>query len=264
MSANPLLDKVKLPGRIFQLPSCGVFYTHGELAETFNNGEIHVYPMSAMDEIVLKNPDLLFSGKAVDDVLPRCVPDIKKPGELLSKDVDAIMMFLRTVTYGPSYEFTAKHTCKDAKEHSYVADVDQMIGNIKMLDPTTIKSVYSVTLENGQVVKLQPNRYGQVVSLIKETQAKAQMKKELTADDVKQNLINALIGVIEAVDDNTDKNMIVEWLKTIPATWTTKIAEKADGINYWGPDVTWNTKCKDCGEEFPVYIPINPVSFFIE
>jgi len=46
---NPLLAAIKMPGRVFQLPSRGIFYKDGELDETCKNGEIHVQPLSALD-----------------------------------------------------------------------------------------------------------------------------------------------------------------------------------------------------------------------
>ena len=96
---NPLLDKIKLPGRIFQLPSRGIFYEDEELSEDIKNGEIHVQAMSALDEITLKNPDQLFSGDAVQNIFKNCLTGVNKPVNLLSKDIDALMLFLRTVTY---------------------------------------------------------------------------------------------------------------------------------------------------------------------
>ena len=156
---NPLLGDLKLPGRIFQLPSLGLFYQNGELAEHVHDAEIHVRPLSAMDEIILKNPDQLFSGEAVKTVYPRCMDGIANPGKLLAKDVDALMLFLRIVTYGPGYEFVAKHNCENAKEHSYIADLEQIANSIKSIDPTTIEEKFKVTLPNGQVVKLRPYMY---------------------------------------------------------------------------------------------------------
>jgi hypothetical protein len=259
-STNPLLAKVKLPGRIFQLPSRGLFYTNGELSDTVTDGEIHVRPMSALAEINMKNPDQLFSGKAVEQVFKECIDGINKPSELLAKDVDAIMMYLRTVTYGAGYEFVARHSCENATDHTYVADIDELIQRIKFLDPTTIDKTYTLVLPNEQVVKLNPNKYSQILDLIRDNQSKT----EMTVEDMQRNLLAMLLGVIKSVDGNANYNNIKEWLSTIPTTWTTRIAEKVDGINSWGPQLTWSCKCADCGEEFPVEIPINPVSFFTE
>lgn len=257
---NPLLANLKLPGRIFQLPSKGIFYKDGELSPSVKDGEIHVRAMSAMDEIHLKNPDQLFSGQAVESVFRHCIDGIEKPSQLLSKDVDAIMMFLRTVTYGPSYEFVAKHNCEHAKEHSYIADVDALIGKIKAVDPTIIDKNYSVTLQNGQVVKLRPNRYSQVLDVIKQNET----KRELTADDMTRNLKMMLLNVIDSVDGISAVNLISEWIDSLTSPMINRIADKAEDVNDWGPDVSWELTCKDCGEKFSVDIPLNPVSFFTE
>lgn len=257
---NPLLAALKLPGRIFQLPSKGIFYKDGELAEGVKNGEIHIHAMSALDEITMKNPDQLFSGAAIESVVKNCVPDIKKPTALLAKDVDALTLFLRTVTYGPSYEFIAQHNCPGGKEHSYFADVDTIITKMKMLDETIVDDMYKVTLPNGQVVKLRPNKYHQVIELIKNNQN----KKELTADDQKKNLMAMLLGVIEKVDNVSDASLIEEWITALPAVMANRIGDKVENLNDWGSDLKWTCKCLDCGNDFDVEIPINAVSFFTE
>lgn len=257
---NPLMSAIKLPGRIFQLPSRGIFYKNGELADDVKNGEVHVMPMSALAEIHMKNPDQLFSGHAIETVFQECVVGINKPGSLLSKDVDAVMMFLRTVTYGPTYEFTAVHNCEHAKNHSYIADVDTCINETKMIDPTIIESLYKIELPSGQVVRLEPSRYSQVIELLKANEG----KEKITVDDMKANLIMMLTSVVVRVDDVTDPKHIKEWLSKIPSPWVNRIAEKIESINDWGPVMRWSGKCRDCNEEFEIELPINPVSFFTE
>lgn len=261
---NPLLAGFKLPGRIFQLPSRGIFYHDGELDESVKNGEIHVHPMTALDEINMKNPDQLFSGNAVNTVFASCIPCIKKPSELLSKDVDAIMLFLRTVTYGPNFEFMAHHGCgpKDQphKDYSYVANVDTIINEMKIIDPTIVDQLYTIVLPNKQVVKLRPNKYQQVIDLITANQN----KKVITVDDQQKNLVTMLLGVIENVDGITDKDQITEWIKVIPAPSVNRIATKIESINDWGSSLKWACICKDCKETYEVEIPINPGVFFSE
>ena len=254
---NPLLEKLKLPGRIFELPSRGIFYTNGELAA---GPEVHVRALSAMDEINLKNPDQLFSGKAIEAVLPNCVEGLLKPNQLLAKDIDAIMLFLRTVTYGPSLELKAKHDCENAKEHSYTLNVDEMIADMKPIDPTTIEAKFTVTLPNGQVVKLRPSRYVNVVELIKENAN----KKTFTVEDQKKNLLKMLLDFIKSVDGVEDERHLSEWIQQLRTTWVTLVTEQVEKAHDWGPELTRTIKCKDCGEEFEIDVPINPISFFTE
>lgn len=257
-STNPLLSKFKLPGRIFQLPSRGLLYTNDELASTVTEGEVHVHPMSAFDEISLKNPDMLFSGRAIEEVFTACVPEIQKPLELFGKDIDAVMLFLRLVTYGQYYDVKIQHTCEHAKNNEYRIDLEEMFAKMQYLDPTTFNELYNIIMENGQVVTIQPVKYAYVLDILRANEN----KKELTAQDVKNNLIMNLLNIIKAVDGIEDKKQIKEWLYTIPSPYVTKISEALDKINDWGPDLSTQLRCRDCNDVFTIDIPINPVSFF--
>ena len=260
VSANPLLEKVKVPGRIFQLPSAGVLYKNGELADNIENGEVHVYPMTALDEIHMKNPDMLFSGKAISIVFRHCIPDIKKPEELFAKDIDALMVYLRNVTYGQYYEIEASHTCENAKNHSYMVDVEQMVGGIEYLNAEQLEALYTVTLENGQVVKLQPIRYKHVLQILKMNEN----KRELSVEDQEKNLITNLLNVIISVDGIEDRKQIAEWARAISPRMMNQLAEAIDDSQSWGVNTVKTLKCKDCGEEYEIEIPINPISFFFD
>jgi hypothetical protein len=260
MTPNPLLESLKLPGRIFQLPSRGIFYHNGELADSIKDGEIHVRPMSALDEINMKNPDQLFSGDAVNTVFRTCVQGIEKPAELLSKDVDAVMIFLRAVTYGPQYQVLSQHDCPDAKETEYTVNLDELIAGMKVIDPTLVETNYTLKVATGQVVKLRPNRYQQILDLIKMNES----KKELNARDQQENLVLMLLGVIDSVDGVKDKNLIRQWIEAVPSPVVTRISERLEKVNDWGPNLNFPCVCKQCGQTFETEIPINPVSFFTE
>lgn len=258
--SNPLMTKIKLPGRVFQLPSSGYFYTNGELSDTVTNGEIHVHPLSAFAEINLKNPDLLFSGKAIESVFRECIPEIKKPMDLFGRDVDAIMAFLRIVTYGPNYEVEARHNCDNAKTNSYVIDIEQIISNMKALEPTTIEERYKIVLENDQVVNLEPIRFRHVIALLQGTEK----NKQPNIQSMQANLVLNLLNVIKDVDGVTDKKMLEEWLRAIPTTTVGRISEAIEQSNEWGPIFETKVKCKDCGGEYTIELPVNPSSFFSE
>ena len=259
-AVNPLLARVKIPGRIFQLPSGGVFYNNGELAEGVENGEVHVHPMTALDEITMKNPDMLFSGKAISIVFKHCIPDIRKPDELFAKDIDALMIYLRSVTYGPQYEIEAIHDCEDAKHQSYIIDVEEMVTSMVNITQDTIDTLYTVTLENGQVVKMQPIRYKHVLQLLKMNEN----KQSLTVEDQEKNLLTNLLNVIVSVDGIEDKKMITEWARAISPRMMNSLAEAIDRSQDWGPQTAKTVKCKDCGEDLLIEIPINPISFFFD
>lgn len=254
---NPLLVNIKLPGRTFQLPSRGALYKNGELSSA--EGEVHVHAMSALTEISLKNPDLLFNGKAIEEVVAECVPDIKKPLDLMARDIDALMFYLRLVTYGPIFEINVKHTCENAKQHSYTVDIEKMVMEMKQLDPTAAAS-FSTTLQNGQVVHCRPVAFSHMIKLYQMNTG----KEELSADEMKENITFNMVNLIESVDGITDKKLIEAWVKALTSPMQNRITEVIEKMNDWGPAQSVPIKCKDCGAEMDVELPLNPISFFTE
>ncbi len=257
---NPLLAKIKLPGRTFQLPSRGALYHDGELDATCKEGELHVHPMTALVEINLKNPDLLFNGKALEAVVSECVPAIKKPLELFGRDIDAVLFFLRLATYGPEYRIEVKHDCENAKQHSYVVNLETLIQEMQMLDTTVVESQRKVVLDNGQEIFTRPMKFKDVVELFH----LSGNKKELNADDIKELAVINLLSMIERVDDITNPKFIEEWIRALTTPMVNRITEAANKLNGWGPEQTVKLKCKDCGGEMSVELPLNPISFFTE
>lgn len=255
---NSLMSALKLPGRTFQLPSKGALYKNGELSSA--EGELHIHPLSALSEISLKNPDLLFNGKAIEAVFAECIPEIKKATELYGRDIDAIMYFLRLVTYGPEYAVNVKHTCENAKEHSYVVDIEKAIQEMPQLDPTVAEEKFKVTLPNGQVVRVRPVKFDHMIKLFQMNLGKT----EFTPEDTKKNIVFNLVSVIDSVDDVTDKKFIEEWVRAISTPFHNRITEAVERTNEWGPAQSTKIVCRDCGEEMDVELPLNPISFFTE
>ena len=256
---NPLLQKIKLPGRTFQLPSRAALYHNGEVDAP--NGEVHVFPMTALAEINLKNPDLLFNGKALEAVLGECVPAVKQPLELFGRDIDALLFFLRIATYGSEFRVEVKHSCENAKQHSYVVQLEEIVQRMQMLDPTMVEQKRAIVLPGlDQTVYTRPMKFKDVIELFH----KSGNKKELSVDDIKELAISNMLSMIEKVDDVTDRGFIEEWLKTLTSPQMNRIQDAANQLNGWGPDQVVTLKCKDCGEEMSVELPLNPVSFFTE
>lgn len=257
-TTNPLLSRIKLPGETFRLPSGGLFYTKEEaiLSDDVIDGEITIAPMTALDEIALKTPDLLFSGKAVDQVFARCIPQIKRPGRLLSKDVDFLLVCLRKVSYGPDMEITYTHTCDKAKSHSYIVNVDHFIKKSKRIDPTRLTSDFTVKLPNGQTVKMIPIQFDSYIELMQAADA------DQTPEEQAKRLYNSVSKLITSVDNVTDKAQIVEWLGKITPAMMKQITGAIDKTTEWGPDFMAKIKCKDCGKEEAVQAPLNPLAFF--
>jgi len=97
--SNPLETYFRQPAIYITLPSKGTYYPEGTLTLD-ENGEVAVYPMTATDEIVMKTPDALITGKSTVEVIQSCIPAIKDAWQMPSIDVDTILIAIRIATYG--------------------------------------------------------------------------------------------------------------------------------------------------------------------
>jgi len=104
---NPLKQYFRQPAIFIRLPSQGNFYPDGTLNMP-PNGEIPVYPMTAIDEITYRTPDALFNGAATTSVIQSCVPNILNPWAIPAMDIDTILVSIRIASYGHNMEIESQ------------------------------------------------------------------------------------------------------------------------------------------------------------
>ena len=111
--SQPQLD---VPFDVIKLPSEGLLYkNHG--------GSLKVAYLTAMDESIITNPNLLRSGKFLEVLINRKMMDLSlRYNDLHVGDRNAIMIWLRSTGYGPMY-------------------------NIKLSDPTDNHSEFEVEID---------------------------------------------------------------------------------------------------------------------
>lgn len=272
MNNNPLLGRVKLPGRVFNLPSKGVFYLPGDvLAESVKDGEIQVKPMSALAEIKLRSADLLMSGKVLKEICDECAPEILNPSKLVTKDVDALFTFLVMATYGAEKSIKSIHNCEGAKTHDYSIMLDTIVNDPKNQALNHRDITYSVEISTGQKVSLKPVTFSDSVELLNIRQAIARKELEglqISNDEIEKLIIGDLLTVIEAVEDETiqlrvtDRTMITEWIRELSRKDTDKIVAAANKSADWGFDFGVKLTCKDCKQVYVHPLELNPINFF--
>ena len=104
---NPLTGYFRTVGMHVTLPSGGKFFEPNEIEKSIN-GEVAILPMTSADEIILKNPDSLLNGHAIEKLLKSCVPGIKDPRNIPMQDMDVLLLAIKACSYGDSLEVTAK------------------------------------------------------------------------------------------------------------------------------------------------------------
>lgn len=142
MSNNPLKQYFRQPAIYIRLPSQGKFYPTGTLHMPAN-GELPVYPMTAVDEITYRTPDALFNGSATVDVISSCVPDIKDPWAIPTMDVDTILVAIRIASFGHDMEIETQ--CPGCRETAnFGLDLRSVLDKMKTPD-------YSSTIRQGDL-----------------------------------------------------------------------------------------------------------------
>lgn len=126
---NPLKQHFRRPALSLKLPSGGKHYPEGSL-DLPENGEVPVFPMTAIDEITSKTPDALYNGTAIVDIIKSCVPSIKNPWCVPSVDLDAILVAIKTASSGNDLDIES--TCPSCNDTSkYGINLAQLLNNLK-------------------------------------------------------------------------------------------------------------------------------------
>jgi hypothetical protein len=304
---NPLLSKIHLPGRRFRLPSMGLFYNNGEIDESVVDGEIQVFSMTAIDEISMRSPEYLFTGEAITRVFNRCIPEIKKPMELLSIDVDFLLTALRIVSYGDVIRIALRcPKCEEkqqernsakldtfmveieekAKEqeidfdlawnspevvekaerimsklstsHNHTINLNNILTNqTKEVTPDDMET-YTVTLSNGQVLKMSPLRFSNGVIALQTQDSEINTNLD-AAEDYVSFVISACI---DSIDGHSIKADIVDWAKKLPISLKDEISNHMEKQGSFGTKFDYNIVCPDCELKREGDAMLNPITFF--
>ena len=94
---SPLKKYTRQPKIYIDLPSKGKYYSDSVLYEdSYSN--LAVFSMTANDEILYRTPDALITGQATAKNIQSCIPSILKPFNLVTLDVDALLLSIRLAT----------------------------------------------------------------------------------------------------------------------------------------------------------------------
>lgn len=262
---NPLLERInRMPGETIRLPSLCRFYNNGEVVDSFN-GEITLYPMTLTDEIMMKSPDMLFQGTAIDRVLKRCSPNIKKPLELLTSDVDFILTHLRRISFGPTIEVPFK--CESEKcghENHVQVPLEHFTNTSKEIDTEHFEENYLLTTPtDGYQVRLRPITFLDFLHMQQVTAENLSDPEQL--EDYVLDSFAAIIAAVDSIENNSPENrgFIKEWLNRIPRKDSNMIRDRVAKIQDWGPTFKYKAKCSKCKHPNELTTELNPTAFFM-
>lgn len=191
-------DKV-LPWEEIVLPSLGLFYD-GQVP----GGVVKIRPMGLMADKIMATDRLAQTGKVFDYLFKHCV---KLPNDfdhlnLVIGDRNFIFYYLRGITYGNEYEFTAK--CPQCtKFNEYVYDLNSLADKIKWADAASDSEPFRVSLPHFSQLTDKDVwvsvRYLRGYDSLK--MVSSMRKKKLNVGDI----INA--DIEDMVDDSLERNL---------------------------------------------------------
>lgn len=267
-SVNPLTAGFKkIPGLSVLLPTKAILYNSEQVKESvLRSGEIHIHPMSAKDELILKSPDLLLNGEAFRMVVRRCIPEILEPLDLYQPDVDAVMIGLRIVTYGEELAMRVDNPFYDREKEGSQRELDYSINLKPVLSQSKFakdKKEFMTVLENKQVVTMAPIRFREGIEIIQADLNELNIEnKEEIFEKRLQIFEDTMLAMILEVDGITDKKQLKEWLGGMPVSMFKAISEKVDFLASLGPNLITKIKDPITNETWEVSLPINPADFF--
>ncbi len=190
---KPTPELLKVPFDEIYLPSMGLFYKNG----TTN---IQVRAITGYDEIMLSSPYLSHTGNATKILLNNVILNSElEYGELLVCDRDAVLLFLRSMTYGDEIEmdFTCPECSHESKGKFNISQIEA-------------KELYIPPNEQGEFEFIVPS------SLVSDNPIQINFSplrvssSHLVKD---KQLMSRYMAQITSINGNSDKEYIIKYLK---------------------------------------------------
>lgn len=275
-TANPLAKYYRAPGPHVKIPSGGRFSEIDE-SKLSMTGEIPVYPMTAADEVLVKNPDALLNGFAVEELIKSCVPAVVNARTLAAQDIDVLLLAIKLASYGDKMEVGA--VCPACKHPN---DFEISIQNDILPFVVAMEDDYEVRLSEHLVAYLRPYNY--------EAQTQIQMKA-FEETKILQSLINAettdadklqtfnesfrkitqfnldlmsqcILRIVTPDAEVTDNEQIADFIRNAPKDQVHKIQKKMDEFSKAGVQKETEAKCEKCDHTWATEYTFDPSHFF--
>lgn len=272
MNGNPLKQFFRRPSIYITLPSKGRFYTP-DIYESTENGEIPVYPMSAIDEITSKTPDAVFSGQAVVDIIQSCVPNIKNAWKLNIIDVEAIIIAIRIASTGEEMDVTS--TCPScSNEANYGINLVDLLSaqrDVNYEDTLKIRELEvkfkPLTLKESNANNLAQYEIQRIAYAL-QNQTDEESQKQVSdsvrkLNDLLTEMIAATIEHVrtpETVVNNPE--YIKDFLKNCDRQTSNAVKDKSVSLKTQNDIKPMKLKCMNCQHEYEQELMLNITDFF--
>lgn len=275
---NPLAQYFRIPKLYVRLPSGGKFYDKDAIT-TSVNGEVAVYPLTAIDQLLLKTPDALLNGESLVKVVSSCVPDIQDAKQLVEPDINALLLAIKIATNGDRMDVDAvcpncKHenlfeleltplleTATPTPDDNTVDYNDTLIIHLRPYNfvQRNLTFLNEITYNNA-IKMLQANELQDDSARIQDASRTIDQMSRRTFSIVAQSITQ--ITIKQTGEHVTDAKFIEEFLSGITKEQSEVILDKIKELNKTGVNTEHSFVCSACNHEWNQDIDFDPTSFF--
>ena len=274
---SSFLDAYQRQPKLFiDLPSKGKFYEEGKVLDSDQIVQIPVFGMNAMDEILFKTPDALFSGRATAEVIHSCIPTVVNPWELVGYDIDYVLIAMRIATYGDKMPVSSHcPKCSSLTEsqvslmrvlegfENYPVDFSFKLKELTFkIKPLTYKQTTEYSIENYtherelfQISKIEDD----------DARDKAQQVVYKKQQDLNLRLATAYIDAIyNDENEERDINVIRDFIKNNDVEFYETLKNKIYELTHAWSLPKFDISCanEECNHEYKTKISVDYSSFF--
>jgi len=270
---NPLKNYFRRPALYLKLPSQGIGYPKGSI-NLPENGELPIYPMTAIDEITARTPDALFNGVAVTEIIKSCVPNIIEPWKVLQVDLDPILMAIKIASNGG--EMDIETTCPECKEEGkYGINLSGLLAEYKPGDYATplvindlkikFKPIDYKKVHEGNDLQFEIQRSLAVIQSMSDSDERNAKSTEIIErmNSVTMDLVTDTIEFIKTPEDTVfEREFIKEFFTHCDLKTYTTIREHSVELRKSSETKPLHFKCASCEHEYDQPFNINVSDFF--
>lgn len=273
MDNNPLKQYFRRPAVYIRLPSKGLDYPAGSL-EMPENGELPVYPMTAIDEITSRTPDGLYNGAAVVEIIKSCIPNIKNPWHISALDLDTVLLSIRAASGDGKLD--VQTTCEKCEnQDEYKIDIPALLANLS-------SGNYNEELAlNDLLIKFKPIKFLEInqaaltqfevsksISKVSEASSKEEiMQVSQTALKAITELTMQIVAKgIEYIKTPThvvtNSEYILDFLSNCDKNTYIAIRDYSTDLKAKSEIKPMQITCTNCNHQFEQKLTLNPSDFF--
>lgn len=282
MSENPLKKHFRQPALYVKLPTLGHWYSADEVVMTEDN-EIAVYPMAALDDIMLNTPDAMLNGQALEKVIKSCVPDIKNVKRLMLPDLDALFVGIKSAANNGIADYDRKCP-KCNHENTFELNCQMLLDHMTHINNDDL----TVNFNDELIVHVKPYDFEMRQLFIKREFEEEKLIRAIEAsnkdlDELEKasilgesvdrlshitfTLVSRSIEKIEMLKEKTtvtSQEFINEWLISITKQQADIVIEAVNKLNATGIMKSIDVQCTNCEHTWSDPLNFDPTSFFVK